>query len=85
MMGPIFASCEETQARLSDQLEGELGGLRGWRVARHLAHCIRCSEMLRSLKRTVEQLHVLGRTDMAPPPARTVADEVVERIKRGER
>lgn len=84
-MGPVFASCEETQARLSDQLEGELRGLRAWRVARHLAHCIRCSELLRSLGRTVEQLHALGRTDMAPPPSATVAAPVLERIEHGER
>lgn len=85
MMGPIFASCEETRDRLSDQLEGELVGLRAWRVARHLGHCMRCSAMLRSLGRTVEHLHALARTDMAPPPAATVVDSVLQQIAHNER
>lgn len=85
MMGPIFASCEETEARLSDQLEGELHGLRAWRVARHLAHCIRCNQTLRSLARTIDQLHKLSRTDMTPPHTAPAADTIIERIKRTER
>jgi anti-sigma factor RsiW len=81
LMGPVFATCAETGAHLSDYLDGELRGLRRWRVARHLDFCPHCQAVLRSLRRTVERLRELGATE---PNASTdsVADEVIERIRR---
>lgn len=73
-------SCEETEQHLSDHLDGELGGLRGRRVLRHLARCELCRAVFLSLARTVEQLRALGRVE---PPSQTVADAVVARIRHG--
>lgn len=80
-MDVAVGSCEETGERLSDRLEGELRGLRRLRVAAHLSRCDRCRAVLRSLTRTVDQVRELGRADFAPPPAGSVTDGVVERIR----
>lgn len=85
MMDAIVGSCEQTQEQLSDRLDGELRGLRRLRVAAHLARCDRCRAVLSSLSRTVEQVRLLGRADFAPPPTRSVSDDVVERIRRERR
>jgi predicted anti-sigma-YlaC factor YlaD len=81
-MNIIAGSCEETGARLSAHLEGELHGPRKWRVTMHLWRCDRCRAVLRSLVRAVEQIQQLGREQFAPPQAPSVADTVVERIRR---
>jgi len=81
MMDVAVGSCEETSERLSDRLEGELSGFRRLRVAAHLSRCHRCRALLRSLTRTVDQVRELGRADFAPPPAESVTDDVVERIR----
>jgi predicted anti-sigma-YlaC factor YlaD len=81
----VTGSCEQTQERLSDRLDGELRGPRRLRVAAHLAHCHRCRAVLRSLSRAVQRVRLLGRKDFAPPAAPSIADDVVERIRRERR
>ncbi len=63
-------SCEETEKHLSEHLDGELRGLRRWRVLRHLARCELCRAVFLSLTRTVERLRALGRVDPPPKPWR---------------
>ena len=82
VMRPWVATHEETQERLSAHLEGELVGREAKRVLRHLARCHGCRELLRSLARAVDSLRALGQADV-PPPAPSVADAVVGRIRRG--
>lgn len=80
MFEHIFnGSCDETREHLSEHLEGELRGWRRIRVLRHLSRCDRCREVLQSLSRAVDQLRSLGRID---PPVPSVADEVVDRVRR---
>ncbi len=81
-MRPWVATHEETRERLSAHLEGELKGREAKRVLRHLARCDPCRELLRSLARAVESLRALGQSE-APPAAPSVADAVVDRIRRG--
>lgn len=70
--------------RLSEQLDGELRGRAAKRVLRHLARCERCREALRSLARAVDGLGSLGQVTVAVA-APSVADWVVDRIRRGAR
>lgn len=79
---PWIASCHETEAHLSDYLDGELEGRRLARVRRHLARCRRCQSLLASLARTLDQLRALGPAETAPRAA--TADAVLARIKRSE-
>ncbi len=81
-MGMAVGSCEETSDQLSDRLEGTLRGVQSWRVSLHLSRCDRCRAVLRSLTRTVEQLRLLGQSNLAPPESTSIADEVIERIRR---
>lgn len=81
LMWPWVATCEETRERLSDHLEGNLVGRDAKRVLRHLARCDRCREVLRSLAHAVESMRSLARVDV-PSTAPSVADVVVERIRR---
>lgn len=80
--GLFVASCAETVQRLSAYVEGELRGVRGLRVRRHLVRCELCQAILRSLLATVESLGRLGRDQPAPQPG--LADTVIERIRREE-
>lgn len=80
--GPWVASHDETQERLSAYLEGELRGRQYKRVMRHLTLCPTCRDILRSLALTLERLRSLGRGD-GPPAPPSVADAVVDRIRRG--
>lgn len=82
LMRPWVASHDETQEHLSAYLEGELRGREYKRVVRHLALCPACRDILRSLALTLERLRSLGRGDASPPPP-SVADAVVDRIRRG--
>lgn len=82
MMGLVVGSCEPTSELLSDQLEGTLHGVRRWRVSAHLARCDRCRAVLSSLTRAVEQLGLLRQADLVPPASASVADRVVEQIRR---
>lgn len=80
VMRPWVATHAETQERLSAHLEGELEGREAKRVLRHLVRCHHCRELLRSLARAVDNLRALGQSDL-PPPAPSVADAVVDRIR----
>jgi predicted anti-sigma-YlaC factor YlaD len=73
-VGLLEASCAATAKALSEQLEGELRGLRRLRISRHLGRCSRCRATLASLARLVR---VLGTTRDAEPRA---GDSVVERV-----
>lgn len=75
----VEGGCEETQARLSEHLEGELRGWRRLRVLRHLARCERCQSVLRSLARVVEHLQGLPRDAVSASPS--TVDAVVRRIR----
>jgi predicted anti-sigma-YlaC factor YlaD len=81
VMRPWVASHEETQEHLSAYLEGELRGREQKRVVRHLALCPICRDVLRSLAQTLERLRSLGRGG-SPPPQPSVADAVIDRIRR---
>lgn len=82
MMDAVVGSCEETQEQLSDRMEGQLRGRRRLRVSMHLLGCDRCRAVFRSLIRTVEHVHQLGRVDFAPPPGGSVTEDVIGRIQR---
>jgi predicted anti-sigma-YlaC factor YlaD len=73
-------SCDETRTHLSEHLEGDLRGIRRWRILRHLDRCERCQAVLRSLIRALEQLRSVGRVD--PPPSEATATAVVDRVRR---
>jgi predicted anti-sigma-YlaC factor YlaD len=75
----LLGGCKETRERLSDLVDGEARGLRGWRARAHLARCELCRAAYESLLRTVERLRALGESE--PPPAGSVADAVVERVR----
>lgn len=83
LVRPWVATCAETRDRLSAHLEDELRGRERKRVLRHLVRCPHCRQMLRSLARTVEGLRSLGRGANLPPTGPSVADAVVDRIRRG--
>lgn len=80
---PLNGSHEETARHMSDYYEGDLRGWRKLRVARHLARCEVCGQAYRSLLSTLAGLRNLGRSDPEPRPE--LADEVVARIRGGER
>ena len=82
VLQPWVATCEETRERLSAHLEGTLRGREAKRVLRHLARCPNCRDALRSLARTVEGLRSLGRGDALSEAQPSVADTVVDRIRR---
>lgn len=83
VMRPWVAGHEETQERLSAHLEGDLRGREAKRVARHLAICPICREVLRSLAQTLERLRSLGAGEALPPVRPSVADAVVDRLRDG--
>jgi predicted anti-sigma-YlaC factor YlaD len=74
----LLGGCEETRERLSDIVDGEARGIRGWRARAHLARCELCLAAYESLLRTVERLRALGETD---PSSGSVADSVVKRVR----
>lgn len=74
-------SHEQTRQVLSAYAEGRLGGLRRWRVRRHLARCKPCRLLYESLLETLATLRRLGQADLAGR-AQLTAD-VLERIERG--
>ncbi|MGH2921780.1 MAG: zf-HC2 domain-containing protein [Gaiellaceae bacterium] len=77
----LLGGCEETRERLSDIADGETRGIRGWRARAHLARCELCQAAYESLLRAVERLRALSETDL-PPSSGSVADAVVERVRR---
>jgi len=76
----LVGGCDETRKRLSDIVDGEARGIRGWRARAHLARCELCQAAYESLLRTVERLHALSETDR-PPSSGSVAGAVVERVR----
>jgi predicted anti-sigma-YlaC factor YlaD len=82
VLRPWVATCEQTRERLSAHLEGSLRGRDAKRVLRHLARCPHCREALRSLARTVDGLRSLDRADAPFSTQPSVADAVIERIRR---
>ncbi len=82
LMRPMIGSCAETGEQLSDHLDGTLQRGRARRVARHLRYCRRCRALYRSLADTVERVRALGRDDAEREPSDSVAETVVERIRR---
>jgi anti-sigma factor RsiW len=83
-MDTLVGSCAETRELLSSHVDGELTGLRRFRVRLHLAGCDLCSAAVRSLRNTIERLNELEDA-FVPEPAPSVAPGVVERIQRLER
>lgn len=77
----LVGDCVETRARLSDIIDGKARGIRGWRARAHLARCDLCQAVYESLVRTVERLRTLRESDR-PPSSGSVADAVVERVRR---
>lgn len=80
LMRPWIGSCAETEARLSDHLEGDLPEAEERRVRRHLARCRRCASVYDSLVRAVERVRSLGRED-TDVPVPSIAEAVAERIR----
>lgn len=78
----LHGSHDETQRLMSAYAEGELRGYKGWRVSRHLAHCVMCRALYRSFLAALDDLRTLGRRE---PPARPeIADSVLRRIRESE-
>jgi predicted anti-sigma-YlaC factor YlaD len=75
----LEASCTTASEALSDRLEGELRGLRRFRVARHLARCGRCQAALASLARLVSLLRTIP--DPEPGDAGSAVDGVLARVR----
>jgi predicted anti-sigma-YlaC factor YlaD len=73
-------SHEETRRLLSSYAEGELRGLKRWRVSRHLARCEPCRSVYRSLLETLATLRRLGQPDLVDRPQLTA--DVLERAER---
>jgi predicted anti-sigma-YlaC factor YlaD len=76
----LVGGCAETRDRLSDIVDGDARGIRGWRARAHLARCELCQAAYASLLRTVDRLRTLGEVDPAPSSG-SVADAVVERVR----
>ncbi|HET7856751.1 MAG TPA: zf-HC2 domain-containing protein [Gaiellaceae bacterium] len=76
----LLGGCEDARDRLSDLVDGEARGIRGWRARAHLARCELCRAAYDSLVRTVERLRALSEAE-PPHPAGSVADAVVERVR----
>jgi predicted anti-sigma-YlaC factor YlaD len=76
----LLGGCEDTRERLSDLVDGNARGIRGWRARAHLARCELCQAAYESLLRTVERLRALGESDR-PRSSGSVADAVVERVR----
>ena len=80
LLRPWIGSCAETEARLSDHLDGDLSAAEERRLRRHLTRCRGCASMYDSFVRAVERVRSLGRDDSdAPMPS--VAEVVTERIR----
>jgi predicted anti-sigma-YlaC factor YlaD len=74
----LLGACEDTRERLSDIVDGEARGVRGWRARAHLARCELCQAAYESLLRTVERLRALGET---APSTGSVTNAVVKRVR----
>ena len=70
---------EWTHAHLSDYLDEDLSQAERDRVEEHVGMCPQCRRVLRTLRRTLESL-----TDLPLEPRPSVADGVIERLRRRE-
>ncbi len=77
---PWMGTCAETEARMSEHLEGGLPARQERRFGRHLLHCHRCRAAYTSFREAVGQLRSLGQDELAHP-APSVADAVVDRLR----
>ena len=75
----LNGSHEETQKFMSAYAEGELRGLRRWRVGRHLTRCEICKGIYRGFLAALDGLRKLR---AEPPADPRLADSVVDRIRR---
>jgi hypothetical protein len=73
----------ETARHMSAFADGQLGGYRGWRVARHLARCHKCQALYRSFLTTLASVRELGRED--PQPDEEFVLRVTERLRKQSR
>lgn len=69
----------ETREHLSQHAEGELRGLKKWRVTRHLAHCEGCRAFYQSFLGMLGTLKTLGGAEPKPKPE--IAEDVMKRIR----
>ncbi len=77
---PLIGSCADTEARLSDYVDGELATASARRLRLHFFVCRGCRRMHASFLATVEQVRALGRAD-AETPTPSLAESVAERIR----
>jgi predicted anti-sigma-YlaC factor YlaD len=70
---------EWTHAHLSDYLDDDLSHAERDRIEEHVGMCPQCRRVLRTLRRTLERL-----MDLPVEPRPSVADGVIERLRRGE-
>ena len=82
ILAALSASCDETARLLSEYADGELRGLRRWRVEAHLAACEGCRTVCRSLVATVDMLRALGEVEPEAQPR--LVEAVRRRIDPGE-
>lgn len=70
---------EWTHAHLSDYLDDDLSRPERDRLEEHVGMCPQCRRVLRTLRRTLENL-----IDLPVEPRPSVADGVIERLRRRE-
>lgn len=68
---------EWTHAHLSDYLDGDLSRPERERLEEHVGMCPQCRRVLRTLRRTLENL-----MDLPLEPRPSVAEGVIERLRR---
>ncbi|MEW6581337.1 MAG: zf-HC2 domain-containing protein [Actinomycetota bacterium] len=76
---PFRADCHEAARLMSELADGQLRGLRRWRVARHVLMCEICAPIYRGLLATIESVRSLAAD--RPPPSPSFVDDVVTRIR----
>jgi anti-sigma factor RsiW len=76
----LNGSHRETARHMSAFADGQLGGYRGWRVARHLARCEKCQALYRSFLATLAAVRELGRAD--PRPDEEFVSRLTERLRK---
>lgn len=67
-----------TKSHASGYLDGELDRPGRERIERHTSVCPHCRALLASLRRMIEEL-----SGLTPAPGASVADGVLERVRRG--
>jgi anti-sigma factor RsiW len=68
-----------THAHLSDYLDDDLSGTERDRVEEHVGMCPQCQRVLRTLRRTLENL-----MNLRVEPRPSVADGVIDRLRRSD-